>query len=519
MAFQIIILALIYFVFARAGLLLDPVSGFATLVWPPTGISLAALLLFGVRLWPGVALGAFFVNWVVGANVPVALGIATGNTLEAVVGAYALMHFVRFQMTLEKTSCVLKLIAVAAVFSTLLGATIGPLSLWAGGVISAPQYFPTWQAWWIGDMLGALVVTPLILTWSEWRQTSFNLAKIAEIFSLVVLLIFVSLFIFWNLFGIADHEPVGFLIFPCMIWAAFRFGVRGVTLATLLVSALAIAGTYQGFGPFAKVRASDSLLMLQLFMGVLATTSLLLASLMHERTAAAQREEKLKKDFFYTISHELKSPLAIIKGVVREMKDSSENRQEREEMIAMIDRNADWLTRLVNNLLDFSRLESEEIFSRFRRISIPSLLNQALKDFGETARERKVVVHVNVPSALPEIFGEPQLLGVVFANLLSNALRFAKSRVSVTAALRQELPRGTVLLVSVCDDGPGIPQEDLERVFEKFERISHPSPWKEYKGTGLGLAIAKKIVELHRGKIWAESFPGGETSFYVRLPV
>ncbi|MDP9178641.1 MAG: MASE1 domain-containing protein, partial [Gemmatimonadota bacterium] len=165
-AAEILMLATLYILAARAGLKLDAVGGFATLVWPPTGIALAALLIRGYRLWPGVAIGAFVANVLTGAPIPVALGITLGNTLEALLGAYALRRIPDFQRTLDRLIDAFGLLVIAAVMSTAVSATIGVLSLQLGGIISSSELAETWRAWWLGDMIGDLVVAPVILVWS-----------------------------------------------------------------------------------------------------------------------------------------------------------------------------------------------------------------------------------------------------------------------------------------------------------------------------------------------------------------
>ena len=159
---KIIILFGFYFGTAWAGLKLNAVSGFATLVWPPTGIALTALLLFGYRLWPGIFLGALLINWQTGAPFLVAFGIGIGNTLEPVIGAY-LLKSIKFNNSIEKLANVLWFIFFAALVSTLISATIGVGSLWLGGVISSTAIAATWIAWWIGDVLGNLIVASFLL--------------------------------------------------------------------------------------------------------------------------------------------------------------------------------------------------------------------------------------------------------------------------------------------------------------------------------------------------------------------
>src|SRR5687767_5024513 len=173
------VLAIAYVGAAKLGLALDAVSGFATLVWPPTGIALAALLLFGFRLWPGVALGAFVANLWAGAPVGVACGIAIGNTLEASIGAYALRRL-DFKPALASLRDVIALIGAAALASTLVSATIGSTSLLLGGLIRTDDYWITWRSWWLGDVMGALVVAPLLLTWRRAPRAPLQRKRVVE---------------------------------------------------------------------------------------------------------------------------------------------------------------------------------------------------------------------------------------------------------------------------------------------------------------------------------------------------
>jgi integral membrane sensor domain MASE1 len=156
----------LYIATALGGLSLDAVSGVAAAVWPPTGIALAALLLYGACLWPGIAMGAFLVNLFVGAPVLVASGMALGNTLEAVLGTVLLTRVVGFRPSLARLQDVLGLVVLAAGGSTLVSATIGVTSGWLGGVIPAATYGEAWRTWWLGDALGDLVVAPLLCVWS-----------------------------------------------------------------------------------------------------------------------------------------------------------------------------------------------------------------------------------------------------------------------------------------------------------------------------------------------------------------
>jgi len=284
-AVKVAVLAAIYVAVARLGLKLDPVSRFATLVWPPTGVSLAALVLFGRNLWPGVFLGAAVVNVMTGAPLAVALGIAAGNTLEAVAGEYALRRIPGFRLGLDRRLDAFAMIAVA-LLSALVSATIGVTSLSAAGLVPNGQLVNTWLAWWQGDVLGDLVVAPFLLTWisAPWYRTTA--VRAAEAAALGALVLCASAFLLSangdDVTGLAAfRQPITLL--PFLIWAALRFGTQGAAGATLLVSAVAVWTTAQAHGPFMRPELHESLGVLQAFMSVVAVTFLVLGAVTAER--------------------------------------------------------------------------------------------------------------------------------------------------------------------------------------------------------------------------------------------
>ncbi len=296
---QVLTLFLAYFLTARAGLLLGAVSGFATFVWPPTGIALAALFIYGYRLWPGVFLAALLVNYVTGAPPIVAAGIALGNTLEAIAGAYLLRRFARFEPSLERLPDIFALIGYAALASTLVSATIGVSSLLAGGTLLMGAIFPTWVAWWVGDILGNLVAFPFALVLLGRLRFSSYAGRRSEAALLTLFLIAVSLFAFSNLAaaGPVPHASLAYLLFLPLIWAALRFDQATVATAIFATSMGAVAGTVLGLGPFALDTLSKSLFALQLFMGTMAVTSLIMGAVAAERRKGNHElEERVAED-------------------------------------------------------------------------------------------------------------------------------------------------------------------------------------------------------------------------------
>jgi diguanylate cyclase (GGDEF)-like protein/PAS domain S-box-containing protein len=296
------VLAVLYVVAGKLGLSLATVHESVSLVWPPTGIALAALLVFGSRVWPGIALGAFLVNVATGVGFGVAAGIAAGNTGEALAGVYLLRRLTRFRLSFDRPQDVLGFVTLGVGVSPVISATIGVTSLCLGGAASWGVYGTLWWQWWLGDAMGALIIAPVVLTWAIPDQTTWTLRRIGEAVALLSLLVLVSQMVFggWFTMG-AIYRPLPFAIFPFSIWAALRFGQRGATTTTLVASTLATWHTASQVGPFASRTLTESFLLLQTFMIVVAVTALLLAAAIGGRRRvekALQHSERRYRELF-----------------------------------------------------------------------------------------------------------------------------------------------------------------------------------------------------------------------------
>jgi PAS domain S-box-containing protein len=330
------LLIAIYFGTAWVGLLLDPVGGFAAAVWPPTGISLAALSFFGYRLWPGVALAALLVNLSKGAPLLAAVGMATGNTLEALLGAYLLQRVVGFRGSLDRLRDVIGLVVLAGLLSTLVSASIGVMSGWWGGVFSSAEIGRAWWTWWIGDIMGNLVVAPLLFAWKGGAPVRLSVRRTGESIALLVSTVAISLLVFSDAVT-ASFTNAAYLLFPVLIWAALRFGPRGAATAVFLVSAIAIWGTAQGIGPFVRAEVNENLLWLQTFMGALAVTSLLLAADVTQRrhAEAGLREARDElEDRVQERTAELAGANAALAGEIEERQRVEESLRKSERLLA-----------------------------------------------------------------------------------------------------------------------------------------------------------------------------------------
>ena len=285
----VLAVAVVYFAAARLGLSMASLAEQVSPVWPPTGIALASLLLFGRRYWPGVTLGALAANALTNAPLATACGIAVGNTLEAVVGA-ALLERVGFRPSLERVRDVAALIVCAALGSTMLSATIGVASLCLGGVQPWSAFGPLWSVWWIGDLMGALVVAPALLVWAQVEPAGWQVRQRAEAVALLAGTLAITLIAFaGRQSGSITRYPLQYAIFPFIVWGALRFRQTGATMLTFLLSGLAIGSTLSGTGPFALSATNEGLILLQLFLAVVAVTGLFLGAAMSERNAAERR--------------------------------------------------------------------------------------------------------------------------------------------------------------------------------------------------------------------------------------
>lgn len=280
----IFLVAFFYFLSGKIGLKLAFVNESATAVWPPTGIAIASFLLFGYRIWPAIFLAAFLINFTTTGGVATSLGIALGNTLEGFIASYLVNKFSSGKNTFYRTQDIFKFIFLAALLSTTISANIGVITLILGGLASFKDFFPIWITWWMGDATGALLFTPFIIFWRAHRPLQLFLGKKIEALCLLVVLMIVGISVFWGIIpGIEKNYPLEFLCIPIIIWAAFRFGRREAITAIMLLSGIAIFGTINGFGPFARASQNQSLLLLQSFMAVTTVTALTLAVAVSER--------------------------------------------------------------------------------------------------------------------------------------------------------------------------------------------------------------------------------------------
>jgi serine phosphatase RsbU (regulator of sigma subunit)/integral membrane sensor domain MASE1/anti-sigma regulatory factor (Ser/Thr protein kinase) len=273
------LVAAAYVAFAEIGFSLAFSVRQVTAVWPPAGIAVAAFVLYGSRVWPGVLLGAFLANAMTGEPIYTAIGIAAGNTLGPAFGASLLRRF-SFKPTFERVRDVLVFAICGSMLAMVVTATNGTLQLGLARLVHFSNWKTVWGLWWVGDAMGVLLFAPAILTWTSFRPSRFEWWRALELVALLAGAATAA----WAQFV----SPAPFLIqlYPFIIWAALRFGGRVVSGAILLISTIAIWGTIHGTGPFLAGTNDQRLSSLVVFGAVLSLTGLVLHAVMTERQSA-----------------------------------------------------------------------------------------------------------------------------------------------------------------------------------------------------------------------------------------
>jgi signal transduction histidine kinase len=560
------IIALAYLVTASLGLSLALEQTNATAVWPPTGIALAACLMYGSRIWPGIFAGAFLANGFAlasGATVSaplllVSAGVAVGNTLEALVGAYLVRRCMVSDHPGDRAHDTVCFILLGAFVSPLISASIGTASFCAyGGDWSRSGQ--VWLTWWLGDAVGALIFAPLVLSWAKRRHLSWNLQRTVEAVCLCCLFVLVELIVFrWGL-------PLEYLIFPALFWTAFRFGQLETAVTVALVMVSFLFWTIQGFGPFVGKSLNSSLLLLQSYLGVASASTLLLSTLISTRRQAedrlreyqdnlekvvqsrtaelqdanerltreivdraeaerklevakerAEMADQIKSAFLATMSHELRTPLNSIigfTGILLQGLGGPIN-EEQTKQLTMVKNSASHLLSLISDVLDISKIEAGQLNVVCTPVDLRATILKVVQSVRPLAEKKGLLLTCSVAEAVHLASADERRVEQILLNLLSNAVKFTDQG-SVAVTCDRE---AGYYLVSVTDTGIGIKQDELDRLFKPFHQVDNGIS-RKYEGTGLGLSICMRLAELMGGTVGVLSVYGSGSTFWFRLPV
>jgi signal transduction histidine kinase len=522
----------VYVVAGKLGLSLAFVHANASPVWPPTGIALAALLTLGYRVWPAIFAGAFCVNITTAGSVATSLGIAGGNTLEALLGAYLVDRYANGARAFDHSQDVFKFAGFAAILSTMVSATIGVTSLALTGDAAWVDFDQIWLTWWLGDASGALIFAPALVLWArDWRSDRPQ-GRLLEAAALWFTTVLIGLAVFGeglSRFGLMTL-PLTFLCTPPLVWAAVRFRQLEAAMLVAVLSGIAIWETLHGFGPFASATANEALLLLQVFMGTVSVMVISAGALVEERRRVEREREELlmraqaarsdaeaanraKDEFLGMLGHELRNPLAAIISAVSVL-----DRIGRQDDVAARARGAirhqiTHLGRLVDDLLDIAHVTSGDIVLSCEPLNLATSVQRSVSDLASTGRLERHVIDVRAEPVWAN--ADPTRLNQIVANLLTNAIKYTSPGGTIRVRVGGEEDQA---VVGVTDTGIGIPPNLLPHMFDlpvQGERRLD----RAQAGLGVGLILVRRLVDLHGGRVEVFSEgPGHGSEFVVRLP-
>jgi PAS domain S-box-containing protein len=295
-------LCVVYYGAALLGLHYASIGQSISLVWPPTGIAIAALTMLGPQYWPAILLGAFLANAATPVSLGAATAIAAGNTLEALVAAYLIRRTAGPRPQLDDIRHLRTFLLLAVPLGALCSALIGSVSLWVSGSLTTADLPVALVIWWTGDLLGGLVVAPLLLAWTRSQESPHLPRRLAEVLLLCIGTVLAGEI---GLGGVLKGSVLAqveypYLLFPFVVWAALRFGARGASLMTFAVATIAVGHTVAGASPFVSVTSTTTLIGASSYLVAVAVTGLLLAAAVrwerqHATSALAQSEERLRR--------------------------------------------------------------------------------------------------------------------------------------------------------------------------------------------------------------------------------
>jgi signal transduction histidine kinase len=281
----LVLLAAAYYGAAKLGQTLRYTASVSAM-WPPAGLGIAALYLWGLRWWPGVLLGEIVVNAELlldDGTFPIGslLGQQTGNMAEIIVGALLLRRLIGPNAAMDRVQQVGRMLLALGV-ATAISATAGTVSMFAGGVVDDSDAVEFWRTWWLADTSGGLVVLPLMLAWAHHASDAWRRIRTWEGAAVLASVSVLSVVAF------STHEPIWYTVFPALIWAAFRLGPSGATLSVAITAVVAIGERADDVGPFFKQPIDHRTLSTQLYIWVAALTALFVSCVVSERERASR---------------------------------------------------------------------------------------------------------------------------------------------------------------------------------------------------------------------------------------
>jgi signal transduction histidine kinase len=530
-------IAVLYYLAARLGYYLVFQNITDLPAWPPAGIAFALIILLGRSAWPGVTLGALVANILAYWNnqsldkeaiIAISSFIAIGQTLEVVFGNYLVKVWIKDSYPFKKAKDTFRFLFVTF-FMCVIGATIGTLSLYFNGVVAGDALLKSGFTWWVGSVVGILLFTPFILAVAQKQKFDFLSSRVLEAGIFILCMIGICFLLQLEYFNTTLVRALPYLAIPLVLWLAFRFNLLLTITFALIVSLVSIYFSIQNTGPFILERVSDTQLLLQIFIGMITISAIVLSATVAERTQAeneltqfngnleamvSERTKELSKrnseldNFVYSVSHDLRAPIASVLGLIH-LANTDKDKAMTKTYLDKIYSSALQQDNFIREILDQSRNSRLEV--KNDEIQFEELINETFNQLKfatatGTAVEKIVDIHQSEP-----FHSDRWRLKVILNNLISNSIRYRNGRDPVIKINVNVINQKAQFEIE--DNGRGIAKEHLGNVYRMFYRATDDGA-----GSGLGLYIVKETVDKLKGSISIESEEGHGTTVKMEIP-
>lgn len=552
-------IALVYALLGCFVLILLPTleTTYGSPIWPGAGVLVGALMAWGKSCWLGILVGAAIVNFIVS---PDPLWIELIGTLAVPVGTFltvlVMRRLIGSKHPFEEVRPVVIFALCCFLSGTLLQAFVGVSLVVIKTGLPMENYSEFIANWWIGDSIGTLVVAPVWFTWFARRKHGFSIfddaprpQRLRELGIIVGSLLIVSVVAF----GLG--HPVDYLLFPPLLWCAFRFSARITTLLTAIIATGASICTAYELGTFYRVfQETRSLLLFQLFIGVMVFTVLVVLGIVAENERAKQQLSQLnaeleqrvvartqelqaseawardlaakaeaanqtKSAFMANMSHELRTPLNAIIGYSEMLQDDAEDLGANDLIpdLKKVEGAGKHLLGLINDVLDLSKIEAGKMELYLEDFELVPVLQDVIATAQPLIAKNQNTLVTEFSESLGAMHSDVTKLRQCLFNLISNASKFTQAG-QITFTVFQVNQEDTEWLIfEVTDTGIGMTAEQQSRIFQAFAQADI-STTRKFGGTGLGLAITRQFCQMMGGDIIVTSELGVGSTFRITLP-
>ena len=556
--FQIVFVAISFYASACLAHFLSFNQDVAMPTWPPSGVAFALIILLGRGCWPGITIGSLVASLMshwnqealpVQSAIAVSTLTAVSHTMEALIGSWLMKNWVRDDYPFETSGSAFKFLFVSMIMC-LAGSVVGTLALYTNDVIPYADVLKTGVSWLVGNAVGVLLFTPFILSLAKNRQFGFSSEKALEVILFIAGGIAIVFLLQVDYFSATIQRALPFLILPFFMWLAFRFELIVAMGGVLLMSLLAIYFTIGNQGPFVLSEPYHSMLLLQIFIGVISVSILVLSATVKERSVVQRSlqefnenlegkvEERTKElndeiltrkraearllktnqelskrnteldNFVYSVSHDLRAPIASVLGLINLAKKDRDLSM-KDTYLEMINNSALQQDHFIKEILDQSRNSRLEV--KREEILFQPIIDETFDQLSFATPTGKAVEKIiSVQQGRP-FYCDRWRLKVILNNVISNAIRYRNGRDPVIRVNVEVTEHGAQLCIE--DNGKGIAKEHLKNVCRMFYRATDDGA-----GSGLGLYIVKETIDKLNGSISIHSVEGKGTTVELMIP-